>query len=371
MASSRVPHFLSITACLLLLAASIEAGTRALDLFRGRPWDATRSCAETRRFCDRFALEAAPRRIERLLQPYVGWELPATQRREGLEVEYYRSSGRSIFDVLLLGGDSARTFADRSSAALVALLQRDERLAGHGARLHDYACAGYKEPQASKLLAWLLALGHRPDAVLLVDGPADADLAWRNARAGANPGYPALETWAQPGRGLSSDWGMADRLYEVLERRTAAKAFGEWFLHSGLWHSAFLDHVASLRLAALGRGAEESALRLRAYAQGRRSSPELEGPAFATDEAALDDSVLATWIRAARNVDGMCEAQRIPFVHVVDVAADVSASRPASDPAGRILPRLLASGLPIVRGPLEGEEELAPVAAALLARWKP
>jgi hypothetical protein len=352
----------------IAVAGGLEIGARIYDRMRGNPWDAESSRAATRRLCDALALESSAlpeageheplARETKMLQPYVGWELPSTQMRIAGDVEYYRGAGRETFDVCVLGGSAANALADA--------LAQDPGLRGRSVRVHDYACDGYKQPQTSKLLGWLLALGHRPDAVVEIDGAGEAALDRDNARAGTHPGYPSIAAWNDAAGGMRSDWEMVDRLHDTREARDRTRAFGEWFLDSGLWRSCFLDHLGSMRLRTLDAARLAARRRLEDYVRDRPESEELRGPAFGHGEAEIDDAIVSTWERATQSISAMCAARDIPFLLVL---------APAGADEDRVAPRLRAAA-----GKLSGpgarfldlsameDARVAPaIAAALLA----
>jgi hypothetical protein len=198
----------------------------------------------------------------------------------------------------------------------------------------------------SMLLAWLFALGHRPDAVVEVDDVLEADLGRRNALAGTHPNYPSFASWSEAVGGMRSDWEMVDRLHDVRERRARAIAFGERVVDSLLSRSCFLDHLASLRMRALERGRRDAALRLEEYLRGRPEMPELRGPAFSSAEAAVEDEIVSGWERASRSMSGMCSAQGVAFVQVLRASASDAAKEDADalTAQDRLRPRLREAG---------------------------
>jgi hypothetical protein len=132
-------------------------------------------------------------------------------------------------------------------------LQRDPRFKDRPIRVHNYALAGYKEPQQAAMLSYLFAMGQRPDAVVNLDGFNEAALGWHNARLGTNPLYPHVPHWAETGSNMRSDGDMLEYLYDVRTKQLRARSFGQWFLGSGLWRSCFLDHVGFSQLERLRR----------------------------------------------------------------------------------------------------------------------
>src|SRR5262245_15523075 len=207
---------------LVVAAGSLELGARVVDRARGSPWDGARSRAKVEAL--RAALSApwmAPgpaaerrrSREDRNLQPYTGWESPELQARIADDLDLYRRpEAASTYDVGLLGGSGAVALAREGGAGLAEMLAQDPRLDGRPIRLHAYGIEGTKQPQAERLLAYLLSLGHRPDAVIEIDGVDEAAIGWGNALAGTSPLYPSADVWAELTEGLRFDWEVVELL---------------------------------------------------------------------------------------------------------------------------------------------------------------
>lgn len=315
----RFRRLVLLVAFVVVAAVGAEVGTRIYDRLRGRTFDPEGSRAAIRHLCDALALESsvvpeavrneAGAREPKLLSPFVGWELASTQMRIAADIEYYRAPKRETYDLCVLGGSSAGAVADA--------IAKDEGLRAKHVRVHDYSVAGYKEPQMSMLLAWLLALGHRPDAVVEIDGQDEVLLPEANAAAGTHPGYPSIAAWGDAAGGMRSDWEMVERLHATRAARDRTRAFGEWLLDSGLWRSCLLQHLAELRLSALDDERLEARTRLEEYVRTRPEDVELRGPAFDSGSPAVEDAIVSTWESASRSLAAMCAARGIPFVLVL------------------------------------------------------
>ena len=333
-------RLLALAVGAVAVVIGLEGIARLSHRVRGMPWDAETSRASTRRLCDALALEssvlpAPASRVDganepKMLQPYVGWELPSAQMRVAIDAESYRAGRREAFDVCILGGSAAKGIAEA--------LAEDPRLRERNVRVHDYSTAGYKQPQTSKLLGWLLALGHRPDAVVEIDGADEVRLADANAAAGVHPGYPSIASWSEAAGGMRSDWGMVERLHAARDARDRSRGFGEWLLDSGLWKSCLLDHLAGLRLRTLEKERIEARRRLEEYVGSRPENAELRGPAFARERAPLDATIVSVWERAARSAAAMCAAREIPFVLALAPSSpeDAEVLRPLKSAGGSL-----------------------------------
>jgi hypothetical protein len=343
--SSKTRRFLiGLVVIPLASAIGLEAGTRFLDWMRGRPWVMEDRRAAIEEVCHQLSRTAftpgekrdgarddahaaidggvrpkdASEHENSILQPYVGWEHPSTQQIIAEDVAYFRTpASKQAFDVYVLGGSVAQLFGQLGMKQLVTVLEKDPRLDKRLIRMHDYACAGYKQPQQVTNLAYLLALGHEPDVVINLDGFNEAALGWANAKDGANPLYPSLSHWAKASNGMRADPEMVDRLHDVRESQDRAREFGECLLDSGLWRSAFLEHVGSVRLESLRRRYVDAYQALTRHIAERPKEAETSGPAFATDDASIAEAIVRSWTENSLNLWGMCRERGIPYVHVL------------------------------------------------------
>lgn len=318
-----------------------ELGSRLLDRLRGRPWD-----AEVRR----AAVEETCRVLSRrtyipgghqdldlagadssmiILSPYSGWEHLRTHPSLAAELAHYRSpEGEAAYDICILGGSVAQSFAQVGGRHLVERLREDPRFADRDVRVHDDACAGYKQPQPLMVLAYLFARGHEPDAVIEIDGFNEAALGWGNARLGANSAYPFLPNWARATNGLELDPQTLEDLHDVRASQTRASEFGEWFLASGWWRSSFLGHAGSLRLEHLR---QEYVAAFRRYAEGLRSRPqwmEVKGPRIGGDDERTIEALVRSWEESSISMQGLCERRGVLYLHVLQPALPDPGTKP-------------------------------------------
>ena len=340
-----------VLAKLLLVAVAsavlVEIGSRLLDRLRGHPWDPAACRAALQQTCDILARRtfipgghqdralAGADSSMIILSPYSGWEHMRTQPSQVAELEHYRSpEGRAAYDICILGGSVAQSFAQVGARRLVEEIRKDPRFAGRDVRVHDDACAGYKQPQPLMVLAYLLARGHEPDAVIEIDGFNEAALGWTNAQLDANPAYPFLPNWARATNGLELDPKTLEDLHDVRAEQKRASAFGEWFLASGAWRSSFLGHAGSLRLEKL-RGDYVAAFKR--YTDGLKNRPqrmEVKGPRMEGDEVRTVDEertigeIVRTWRESSVSMHGLCKKRGILYLHVLQPALPDPGTKP-------------------------------------------
>lgn len=326
---------------LVVSAIGLEVGSRVLDRVRGRPWIAEERRAAIEAVCRQLSRDAftpGEKRDEAndaaefessVLQPYVGWEHPSTQTLIAEDVEYYRTSeSKATVDIHLLGGSVAQLFGQLGAGKLVEVLQLDPGLRGKPMRIHNYACAGYKQPQQALNLAYLLALGHEPDVVIDIDGFNEAALGWSNAKSGTNPLYPSLAHWAKATNGVRADPEMVEFLHEVRVTQDRARAFGEGFLASGLWRSCFVEHVGSLRLESLRRAYIRAYGILTTYIVERPKEAETSGPEFPQDDEGIAEMIVRSWMENSISLAGMCQERGIVYFHVLQPTLHDEGSKP-------------------------------------------
>ena len=340
--SSRFRRFSTgLVFVLLASAIGLEVGSRLLDRLRGRPWVVEERRAAIEEVCQQLSrraftpAEKVPEARDAegyelsILQPYVGWEHPSTQQLVSDDAAYFQTPGsKKTFDVYVLGGSVAQLFGSLGVAKFAETLGADPILHARPIAVHNYACAGYKQPQQAMDLAYLLALGHQPDAVIDLDGFNEAALGWSNARDGANPLYPSLAHWAKATNGIRADPEMVDRLHDVRELQDRALAFGQAFLGSGLWRSCFLEHVGSLRFESLRRRYVNAYRDLTRYIAGRPKEAETSGPEFPQDDEGIAEMIVRSWTENSISLSGMCDERRIAYLHVLQPTLHDEGSKP-------------------------------------------
>jgi hypothetical protein len=321
---------------LLVAVASVvgaELGSRLLNRMRGKPWDAEARRAEietTREHLSRRTFIPGRHQDRELvgedssmviLSPYSGWEHVRTHKAFADELAHYRRpEGRTAYDVCVLGGSVAQSFAQVGGRRLAEKLREDPRFAGRDVRVHDDACAGYKQPQPLMVLAHLLARGHEPDAVIEIDGFNEAALGWNNAGLGANPAYPFLPNWARATNGLGADPETLEDLHAVLVSQKRARAFADRLLAWGAWRSSVLGQAGMLRLAKLR---EDHVTAFRRYAAGLRDRPhrsEVKGPPIDADAERTAEMLVRSWEESSISMQGLCRQRGILYLHVLQPA---------------------------------------------------
>jgi len=340
-APPRRRRVLAILVVLLVSAVGVELAARFFDLARGKSFGVEPRRAELENECRvlsrRAFLPGAEEKTAaepgtRLLQPYTGWENVRTHSLISADVEYYRGAqSKSVYDICILGGSVAETFGELGAARLVERLKLDPRFAQRELRVHDFGFGAYKQPQMTMLLAYLLALGHAPDAVIEIDGFNEAALGFSNARKGGHPVYPYLAGWASATKGLRPDWDVGEFMHEAHAAQERASSFAESFYGSGLWRSSFLAQLGLARIHALRRDYAAAYKRLEQQLQTGGKDSEATGPAFDKSDDAVIALIVSAWEEGARSLHGLCTERGIDYLHVLQPTLHDEGSKPLTD----------------------------------------
>jgi hypothetical protein len=342
--SRKKPILLALVLILLASAAGLEIGARLIDRWRGEAWDAEVTRAYLADVCDQLSRRAyipggsqdEARAKDRAgtvaLHPYTGWEHLATQVLMAESSDYFFSpEAERNYDIVIFGGSVAESFGENGKARLVEVLRQDPAFRDREVRVHNYGCPAFKQPQQLMFLSYALALGHKPDAVIELDGFNEAALAWSNGHSGANPAFPYLPGWGNATNGLRLDWELTERLHRVSQRQDEARSFGEWCLRSNLWRSCVLAHVEKSHLEKL-RGAYADAFKeMLAYLKSRPQDLEVKGPRFANEDEAIAHACVSVWEECSRSMHGLCAERGITYLHVLQPTLHDDGSKPLTE----------------------------------------
>ncbi|MBL8863306.1 MAG: hypothetical protein JNK02_15020 [Planctomycetes bacterium] len=341
-APRRSRRVLALAAGLVLAAVAAEAVCRIDALFPGSAYDPERARAF-------FEARAAPQaafemraygRPDPLLSeadalpyvhPFVGWSNAAT---DALAVEMVAATSEpsdAHFDLLLLGGSVAGNLTSGGAPRLVEILEADPALAGRRVRIWSFARPSYRAPQPFHWCAWLLALGARPHAVLLVDGFNEVAMSLENARRGLHPAYPAFQYWSGLARGAELDPEFLERVADVRLARREQVAIARQAADLGLHRSALFTRLAERRLRSAHAVVQRAAQRLRDWQAERvRDDRALSGPRFTGDDRQAVEAALGLFESSSRALHEVCRARGIPCVQIVQPTLLDPGAKPAT-----------------------------------------
>lgn len=332
---------LRIVLVLVASAALLEIGARLLERFRGRSFDSEALRTEIvthlgavspRAFIrgghqDMTRAATAPDSV--ILSPYTAWEDMGLQAKIASDHEYYRRpESEEVYDICVLGGSVANGFGKLGAGPLLEKLRQDPSFTGRGLRLHNYGVAGFKQMQQVMLLGYLFDWGHRPDAVIEIDGFNESAIGAGNAQLGVHPAYPSISHWARAAYGIKTDFELVRLLHGVRVKQDRATAFGAWLLDSGLWRSAFLGQVGKTILVRLRGAYIEQFFAYQRYTADHPTDVGSKGPRFASDDESVSAAVVTAWEESSISMDSMCAARGITYLHVLQPALHDPGSKP-------------------------------------------
>lgn len=332
MASKLLISLVSLVAALL----AAEVGHRVLLAADGRSFDRAVELEELEKLIDAADGSYAGRRpgkadaMAPVRHPFLGFDSTlATERLEEdlafqRQLDQWRASGKDgegesfeVYRILVLGGSVAAGFGHAGRRVLEKELAAAPELDGRWVRVLGYGVAGFKQPQQLNLLAWLLALGLQPEAVLCLDGFNEVALGNVNHSRGYHPVYPAASQWTM----VASDWysdthalGLAEQLAARQEelRRASRAAKDSPLLHSSLGSRLLLGRLR--RSLASVRALQEQFER---HTDRLEHGPGLSGPPVTGDSAAAIRSSVRYWVESSLSIQALCEARGIDYLHVL------------------------------------------------------
>lgn len=296
------------------------------------------------------------------VHPFAAWTNGSTDEYAAQMARETSAAGDEFFDLLVLGGSVAGNFSHAGTPRLVELLEADPRLAGRRMRVWGFARASYRAMQQLGWCQWLLALGARPDAVLVIDGFNDVAMALVNSRRGLHPSYPSFQYWVTIARGVTFDPVALDLAADVRIARRAQIEIAARARDRGYHRSALLTRWTQWRLRESKRAVDAASARLFVH-QGAITAgePSMRGPPFAGDDRAAVALAVASWESAARSLHAVCTDRGIPCFQVVQpTLADAGGKRASAEElrTGAAIPEWadgVALGYPLLR---EGADRL-------------
>jgi hypothetical protein len=330
-------------AATLVAAALTEVGYRLVCRARGTPYAA----ADTRRELlhvttsmnrpvpvadgdtgaeDGDADDAA---FKHVLHPYFGFELPFMVERTARQVSRADAEGRAgRFEVLVVGGSVAALFARHAGEELARLLEADPRLDGRRVVVLNQGRGSFKQPQQQALVAYLLALGLEPDAILNVDGFNEVALGSHNAALGVHPLHPHWPRWGHLAGAGGGSPESVDRVVATLSLQREASALAERTLELGAHRSAVLGRLVARRLYAL-RDEWYAAKQgyLEAMLEPSGGSP-LRGPGAPGSAGEALDVIVRCWTESSAAIDALCDRRAIAYLHVLQPTLHDEGSKP-------------------------------------------
>ena len=332
---------LVLVPALLLL---VEGVWQVLEAANGRPHDAAAVLAALERVAERvdepvglYAPDDNQDEVEdedraRIQNPYFAWDFPVAQRSLTKTARYFqRKQGEEAFDVLILGGSVAGGFVRDGGARLQQRLAEDPRIGTRVTRLHGRARGGFKQPQQVNTLTYLLAIGWKPDVVVNIDGFNEVALPAYNATHDAHPIHPSIPHWASLATGASIDRETMDLMLEIRRQQLRARATVDLVRRFGLHHSALLTRVLRSHMLQVRRDYNTAHERFAAAAIDNARDFSQLGPPYEHEFTGVMDAALDAWELSSISLQGVCEAHRIPYLHILQPTLHDPGSKPLTE----------------------------------------
>ena len=340
--TSRAPlrrKLLVLGLALAFWTLAAEGGYRLWRAWKGEPYHAAKARArldEIEAELTGALLAPGPMKddlgkVGMAIHPYQGYQITGHTKGAADLARYFASDeARETFDIVLIGGSVAAEFANWAPQYLLPQLQQDPRLAGRKVRLHGIACPGHKQPQHCMTLEWILSLGWKPDAVVLLDGFNELAVGAENAKAGVNPLFPYwIEAQMRLGSALKEPEDL-DLLGRAMAARLEAQDLYAELKGSRRMSSAVLGSWSLARLEAAAGRSRARAQALKDHEEGKKGVHSLTvgGPPFENTPDAVREQCAQAWAEGSRSMQAICRASGSCFLHVLQPAAADEGSKP-------------------------------------------
>ena len=275
--------------------------------------------------------EEAPDQQDHVLHPYVGfvkrYNPPAANRFGFFGDEPVFSKDEGLFVVGIFGGSLAGHFWSAENGKLSRCLETVPRLKDKKIRVVSVAMGGYKQPQQFMALAYLISLGARFDAVINLDGFNELALPFsENLRLGVSSFFPrnwpfyAAKSFDGPVLVQVGKIGFLEESARRMESPLNGVLSRSRFL-------ALLRRIEANRLAARIAGENEKLKKLVMDCGGVRTNGPFKQPA---SEAAFFEECAGLWESCSLQMDRLCKANGIRYLHLLQPNQYVRGAKPLS-----------------------------------------
>jgi hypothetical protein len=230
------------------------------------------------------------------------------------------------FVVGLFGGSVANILAMTAAPELVAELERSPEVAGRQVWVRSFAMGGYKQPQQTIALTWLLARGDRLDVAVNLDGFNEVALpVARLLPARTYPFYPF--SWPLRASGVldPDDQSVIGEIGFLGRRRAeVARRFSAPVVR--------LSPTAHLLWRMWDRGLERRMVALRQQVPNMtrdQRSFQVNGPQYTSTSLEEDlRSCAQLWGRCSQQMHSLCEPMNIRYYHFLQPNQYVPGTKP-------------------------------------------
>ncbi len=322
----------------------LEGLARAYFLVRGRAYDSVELTNEVRRlrYMSKAFVpvpyaqegEAQPPvdpHAQVTLHPYLGYDLDFGCNFLDEEYERLRSgASKGEFQILIVGGSVAALFGqyEKRANTMCDRLRADPRFAGRTIRVLNFGRGAYKEPQQVNSVAYLFALGFKPDVVVAIDGFNEVALASENSHANWNPLYPSATQWTHLATWGSSDQSAVDRVSAIRSAQRSLEAWAESVIRWRLDRVCVLGELVLHRIYALQHRIAAESNEYTKHGLGQEDGLRKRGPKFEGGPEAAVKASVECWKSCSRSLTDMCRARGIPCVQFLQPTALDAGSKP-------------------------------------------
>jgi hypothetical protein len=286
-----------------------------------------------------------------VVHPYVGFVVAPPDSAQGLDLEtlgmgvgpFLRERSEDTAIVAVFGGSVAGGFVeDGGLEQLFVHVQELPEFRGRRLVPLSVAHGGYKQPQSLLALAYLLSLGAKLDAVLLIDGFNEIALPpLENVPRSVFPFFPRGWDYRVADLDLATETrALLGEAAFLVRRRSELARFVQ---ASRLRHSRTL--LLAWWLADRWIATELSQRRL--DLAGERTRDQLEyvatGPRWPLrDQASMYRDLVSVWKESSFEMQALCDAYGIRFYHLLQPNQHVPGSKPLTAEE-RALARMIGS----------------------------
>ena len=268
--------------------------------------------------------------VPQVPHPFLGFEDARGAARLAKALKRMRSATDDTYWVLVLGGSVAAGFGNHGAEVLTETIGQDPRLEGRKVEVLNYGVAAFKQPQQVNLLSYLLSLGCRFDAVVLLDGFNEVSVSNANFDNKVHPVYPSSRKWLM----VSSDW-QNDRenlriAGELAALKVRLKNMAEAAKGSPALHSSILTTLSRARMVRMGNQAAALENEFISRIQAHKAGPSQMGPAFPGKAADAIRESVRNWYECSLSMSAMCKIRGMAFLHALQPSWHDPGSKPKS-----------------------------------------
>ena len=286
----------------------------------------------------------APPPLEEVLHPHLGWVLNADSQG-GAEVAKTRFPVNQL-GFLDQGDPLARRSDDRLRVAIIGgsvawyfSMHGREQLArrlGQGPDFRDrhidvlsLALSGYKQPQQLMTLAWVLSLGGEYDIVVNIDGFNEVVLhPAENHPKQVHVAYP--RGWHERVRELPRS-EIVHTLYRHASFRINRRRWANWFVDQPLQYSPMLNFLWRTRDNWFRQQLDHDLGIITSQWLNQAEVYMHTGPDNSYDDPdTMYDQMVTLWQRSSQQLERLCHANGIRYLHVLQPNQYVEGSKPMS-----------------------------------------